>query len=70
MKPKQFCYWSEASSSPHKAVGSHILAGFIFTSAFSRDAVGVKDRTPKEQILSWAWAPLACVVRGIFHEVP
>lgn len=43
MRPEQLCCWSHVSSSPYKAVGSHILVGFIITSEFSRAVV--KART-------------------------
>lgn len=39
MWPKQLCHWNEVSSSPYEAVGSHILAGFIFTPRFPARAV-------------------------------
>lgn len=42
MRPKQLCHWNEVSSSPYKAVGSHILAGFIFTPDSARAVVEVK----------------------------
>lgn len=57
MKPKQLCYWSEVSSSPHKAVGSHILAGFIFTLSVLRRCSGGKRRNSEGTNLILSLSP-------------
>lgn len=70
MKPKQLCCWNEVSSSPYKAVGSHILAGYFYLCAL-KGCSGGKDRTsPKELFLFCILSPPFNVIQRHFPRGP